>query len=426
MVWYRERYRHLLAAKGIKTSKKSFAIKYYKVGGAVRDELMNRAPKDIDVVAVGANKEYMMKRFGEPKGEDFPVFIGKVPGHSELGVVEIAMARKESKIPEQVGHRAFKMEFGPDVTLLEDLKRRDLTINAMAKDLETGELIDPYGGQEDIRRGLLRHVNEEAFGDDPQRIFRLARMRARFGFDVDPETMRLAEQAEIMGVPDDEIGKETMKAIGEKYPSLYFRTLEDAGKLQEFFPQLAALKGVPHRHEEDAFEHQLMALDKAAEYDLPVDYRFAVGAHDWGKGETPESELPRHIGHEKVSAQLVKEYFKRYPYNAGTAGKTAEWFAKNHMRLHKIDDMGYASLADLAEEVINKRLDPKLINIASRADAMGRIKPVQNNESERLQKAVDIISKVGTEDIRARGFTGPKIGALHHQAKVEALRRAGV
>ena len=169
-----------------------------------------------------------------------------------------------------------------------------------------------------------------------------------------------------------------------------------------------------------------MALDKAAEYDLPVDYRFAVGAHDWGKGETPESELPRHIGHEKVSAQLVKEYFKRYPYNAGTAGKTAEWFAKNHMRLHKIDDMGYASLADLAEEVINKRLDPKLINIASRADAMGRIKPVQNNESERLQKAVDIISKVGTEDIRARGFTGPKIGALHHQAKVEALRRAGV
>ena len=284
-------------------------MKIYAVGGAVRDELLGLPVADRDYVVVGASPEEMVRRGFRPVGKDFPVFLH--PDSHE----EYALARTERKTAR--GYKGFQVYAAPEVTLEEDLARRDLTINAIAQD-ESGALIDPYHGAADLRAGILRHVSP-AFVEDPVRVLRVARFAARFGFAIAPETLALmremAANGEIDALVPERVWQELSRGLMEKQPSRMFLALRESGALARILPELDALFGVPQRadyHPEvDTGVHVMMVVDYAAarNYSLPV--RFAALTHDLGKGATPADVLPQHIGHEARSFELVKAVCQR-------------------------------------------------------------------------------------------------------------------
>lgn len=284
-------------------------MKIYTVGGAVRDQLLGLPVKDRDYVVVGATPEQMLALGYRPVGKDFPVFLH--PRTQE----EYALARTERKSGK--GYKGFSVYAAPDVTLEDDLARRDLTINAMAED-EDGELIDPYGGQEDLARRLLRHVGP-AFVEDPVRILRLARFAARFDFAVAPETLALCREMVALGEVDhlvaERVWAELAKGLMEDRPARMLQVLRDCGALARLLPELDALFGVPqppqHHPEVDTGLHMLLVLDYAAAQGWPLDTRFAALCHDLGKGNTPEAEWPRHIAHEQRGVALVEALCER-------------------------------------------------------------------------------------------------------------------
>jgi tRNA nucleotidyltransferase (CCA-adding enzyme) len=278
---------------------------FYEVGGAVRDELLGIPVQDRDYVVVGATPERMTALGFKPVGKDFPVFL-----HPQTRE-EYALARTERKSGH--GYKGFKFHAGADVTLEEDLGRRDLTINAMARDPD-GKIIDPYGGQADLQAGLLRHVSE-AFPEDPVRILRVARFAARFEtFAVAPETLELMRQMVTGGEVDylvpERVWQELSRGLMDKRPSRMFLVLHDCGALKRILPEIDRLFGVPQRaefHPEvDTGVHVMLVVDWAASrnYSLPV--RFASLTHDLGKGATPPAEWPKHHGHEARSVSLLK------------------------------------------------------------------------------------------------------------------------
>jgi tRNA nucleotidyltransferase (CCA-adding enzyme) len=284
-------------------------MKIYAVGGAVRDELLGLPVADRDYVVVGATPEEMVALGFRPVGKDFPVFL-----HPQTHE-EYALARTERKTAR--GYKGFQVFAAPEVTLEEDLARRDLTINAIAKD-EAGLFIDPHGGIADLKAGVLRHVSL-AFVEDPVRVLRVARFAARFGFAIAPETLALMREMAVGGEVDalvpERVWQELARGLMEKIPSRMILALRECGALARILPELDILFGVPqteqYHPEIDTGVHVMMVVDYAAaqNYDLPV--RFAALTHDLGKGATPRAEWPRHIGHEARSFELAKPLCQR-------------------------------------------------------------------------------------------------------------------
>ncbi|MCX8097773.1 MAG: multifunctional CCA addition/repair protein [Casimicrobiaceae bacterium] len=320
-------------------------MKIYLVGGAVRDELLGRPGGDRDWVVVGATPEQMIEQGFRPVGRDFPVFL-----HPQTGE-EYALARTERK--RGIGYRGFIVHASPEVTLEEDLARRDLTINAMAR-ASDGRLIDPFGGRLDLERRVLRHVTP-AFRDDPLRVLRLARFAARWpDFTVAPETMELSRQivasGELNALSAERIWKELARGLMEARPSRMLQVLREAGALAQLAPEVDRLYGIPQRadyHPEvDTGLHLEQALDYAAARGWPLPTRFAVLTHDLGKGETPRALWPAHHGHEARSVRLVEALAERWRVPCEVA-ELARMVAAEHAHLGRLRQMRAATVHDV-------------------------------------------------------------------------------
>ena len=349
-------------------------MKTYLVGGAVRDRLLGLDNVDRDWVVVGATQAQMEAAGFRAVGRDFPVFL-----HPETGE-EYALARTERKTAP--GYRGFAVNADPSVTLEEDLQRRDLTINAMAEDAD-GQVIDPYGGLDDLEQGLLRHVSP-AFVEDPLRVLRVARFAARYadrGFRVAPETLALMREISDSGELDhlvpERCWQELQSALGEQRPSVFFRVLRDCNALAAILPEVDRLFGVPQPEqwhpEIDTGEHALQCVDQAARLSPDIDVRFAALVHDIGKGLTDPQEWPRHIAHEKRSADLVPELCQRLRTPRSTR-ELAQVSAMYHTQCHQVQSLRAATLLRLLEQVDAFRRPQRLEDfiLVCEADARGR------------------------------------------------------
>jgi len=369
-----------------------FAV--YRVGGAVRDELLGRSVADRDWVVVGATPELLIASGYMPVGKDFPVFL-----HPETRE-EYALARTERKHGR--GYRGFEFFASPEVTLEDDLRRRDLTINAMARD-ESGALIDPYGGAEDLARGVLRHVSE-AFAEDPLRVLRVARFAARFGFTVASGTeamMRaIVASGDLATLAPERVWQELARGLMEPEPSRMIEVLRECGALAALLPEVDALFGVPqppaHHTEIDTGVHVARALDWAAAHALTLPARYAVLAHDLGKGVTAHDALPRHIGHEQRSVRLADALSARLRVPAecrDVARLTARW----HGIVHRALELTPAKLLDVIMAADALRRPERLDDLvgACQADACSR--PGRSDDypqAERIRGALKVVKEV--------------------------------
>ncbi|GAB7128556.1 multifunctional CCA addition/repair protein [Silvimonas sp. JCM 19000] len=343
----------------------------YRVGGAVRDRLLGLPVKDIDWVVVGATPEAMLAAGYKPVGKDFPVFLH--PKTRE----EHALARTERK--SGPGYKGFQVYAAPDVTLEEDLLRRDLTINAMAEN-DAGHVIDPFNGKADLQARLLRHVSD-AFIEDPVRILRLARFAARFDFDAAPETMTLMRQMVANGEVDhlvpERVWQEVARGLMEQKPSRMFRILRDCGALARVMPEVDALFGVPqpeqHHPEIDTGVHVMLVLDYAAAEDLPLTARYAALCHDLGKATTPADILPHHIGHESRGVELVEQLSARLRATS-ECRDLAVMVCRDHTLVHRALELRANTVLDLLQrsDALRKPDRFALMLRACRADARGR------------------------------------------------------
>ncbi|MCT9810408.1 multifunctional CCA addition/repair protein [Acidovorax sp. Be4] len=403
------------------------------VGGAVRDQLLGRPVNDRDWVVVGATPEQMVAQGYQPVGRDFPVFLH--PKTHE----EYALARTERKSGR--GYRGFAVQSSPDVTLEEDLARRDLTINAMAAPEgwpESGTLSDPYGGRRDLQAKLLRHVTD-AFREDPVRILRVARFAARFDdFQVAPDTMALMQQMVDAGEASDlvaeRVWQELARGLMETAPERMFEVLRDCGALAVLLPELARLWGVPQRaeyHPEiDTGVHVMMVLQQAARLQAPLAVRYACLVHDLGKGTTPADVLPRHIGHEQRSAQLAKKVGERLRVPTDCR-ELADVVAREHGNIHRSGDLNAAALMRLLErcDAIRQPARFALVLLACECDARGRLglEDQPYPQRARLQSALDQALSVVTADVAAQaaaeGKTGRAVGEAVAAARTQALQR---
>ena len=349
-------------------------MKTYLVGGAVRDELLDYPHKEKDWVVVGATPEDMLAAGFQQVGKDFPVFL-----HPETKE-EYALARTERKT--SPGYKGFDVHATPDVTLEQDLLRRDLTINALAKD-EAGEIIDPFNGLQDIHDRILRHVSP-AFAEDPVRILRVARFAARYlhlGFIVADETMQLMKQmvedGEVDALVPERVWQEMEKALGERSPSRFIEVLRDCGALERILPELDRLFGVPqpeeHHPEVDTGIHTLMVLQQACRLSDDTGVRFAALMHDLGKGVTPESEWPHHIEHEARGADIVLDVCKRLRI-PNEYRDLAERTARFHLHYHRALELKPSTVVKTLEQLDAFRKPQRFEKflLASEADARGR------------------------------------------------------
>ena len=403
----------------------SDGMEYYHVGGSVRDKVMGKTPHDYDFAVTGATREGLEQKHGPSVGNQFPVHIDTVPGFEHLGKQEIAAARIEKKIPDQEGHKAFTVDFGPHVSIEKDLQRRDFTMNSMAIHTKTNELIDPFGGKKDIENKVIRHTNDSAFIEDPQRVLRMARFSAKLSdFKIHPETEKLASKINISSLDPEAHFKEMSKALDTEKPSRFFETLHRTGHLKQIHPELDKLNGIQHApHPEDVWEHSMMAVDHAAKQGLPTEWRYAVLNHDLGKGSTPIG-MP-HYDHESRS----KEHSNMVSDRLKVPNKfkdTSSWFAANHMRMHNVDKMSHGTLTKFAMDINNKGFDVNHVIGASKADQEGRGNPIPTGDFNRLRQAVKVVGAVKADDIVAKGYTGPQVGQLLHEKRVNALKGAGL
>jgi tRNA nucleotidyltransferase (CCA-adding enzyme) len=399
-------------------------MKIYRVGGAVRDELLGRPISDRDYVVVGATPEEMIAKGFRPVGRDFPVFL-----HPESGD-EYALARTERKSGR--GYHGFTFHVAPDVTLEEDLGRRDLTINAMALD-EEGTLIDPYDGAHDLSAGILRHVSP-AFAEDPLRVLRVARFAARFGFAVAPETEALMRSitagGEIATLVPERVWQELSRAMMEPHPSRFFVVLRSCGALKLLLPEVDALFGVPqpvaHHPELDTGVHLLQALDYAAAASDALPVRYAVLAHDLGKGATARADWPRHIAHEQKSVRLVEAMSDRLRAPADCR-ELAVLAARYHGTVHRASELRPATLLDLLLATDALRRPERLAWLlrACAADALSR--PGRSGESYAparwLNLALAVVKAVDAGVIARDNPDPENLPAKIREARIEALRR---
>lgn len=406
-------------------------MKIYMVGGAVRDRLLQRPVHDTDWVVVGASPEDMTARGFTPVGRDFPVFL-----HPETHE-EYALARTERK--SGMGYRGFVVHTAPDVTLEEDLARRDLTINAIAAPAGwTGaeDVFDPYHGRADLQARVLRHVTE-AFREDPVRILRVARFAARFtDFHVAPETLQLMREMVDAGEADhlvpERVWQEISRGLMEAQPSRMFEVLRACGALRVLLPELDRLWGVPQRaeyHPEvDSGVHAMLVLDMAAQLQSPLSVRFASLCHDFGKGTTPAEMLPRHIGHEQRSARLLQGVCARWRV-PNDCKELADVVAREHGNIHRSGELNAAAVLRLLERCDALRKPARFAEalLACECDARGRtgFEDRPYPQRQRLQTALDAALAVDTAPIAQaaaqRGLQGPAIGEAVASARQQAV-----
>ena len=402
-------------------------MEIYEVGGAVRDSLLGLTVRERDWVVVGARPEDLLRLGYKQVGKDFPVFI-----HPDTGE-EYALARTERKVGP--GYHGFAFDTSCAVTLEEDLARRDLTINAMARDAD-GTVIDPHGGRTDLEKRRLRHVSD-AFAEDPLRILRVARFAARFaqlGFSVAPQTMalmkRLVETGESAELRPERVWLETEKALAERDPQVYFEVLRECGALKVVFPEIDALFGVPQTakwHPEiDTGIHVMMALRTSAKLSDSVAVRFAVLTHDLGKATTPKWILPGHRGHEERSVKLVEKLCRRLPVPRRFR-ELAVAVARHHGKVHRAAELRPATVYKLIEAADGLRRPERFEKflLACESDARGRLgledRPYP--QSDILRTALAAVRSVRAEDAGPR-VSGHALGQRLRQLRIQAIREA--
>jgi tRNA nucleotidyltransferase (CCA-adding enzyme) len=401
--------------------------RFYVVGGAVRDSLLGLPAQDRDWVAVGCTPQALLDAGYKPVGKDFPVFL-----HPQTGE-EVALARTERK--SAPGYHGFTFHAAPDVTLEQDLARRDLTINAMAFD-EDGVLIDPHGGRADLAAGILRHVGP-AFVEDPVRLLRLARLAARFpGFTVAAETHALLREmvanGEVDALVPERVWQELSRGLMEPRPGRMFEVLRGCGALARLLPEVDRLWGVPqppeHHPEVDTGLHLLAVLDQCARLQAPLTVRWACVCHDLGKGTTPRDEWPRHRGHEQRSARLAMAIGERLRVPRDCR-ELADVVAREHGNVHASGRLDAAALLRLLERCDALRRPARFAEVllACECDARGRLGlqdrayPQRERLAAALAQALAVDSAALAAVALARGLAGPAIGAALHQARVAAI-----
>ncbi len=418
-------------------------MKTYLVGGAVRDGLLGLPLQDRDWVVVGATPQQMLDAGYLPVGKDFPVFLHPV-SHDEY-----ALARTERKTGP--GYAGFSVQAAPHVTLEEDLARRDLTINSIAvsasatwpaarfdgeNTLQGIPLIDPYGGQADLAAGVLRHVTP-AFAEDPVRILRVARFAARFTtFTVAPETLDLMQamvkQGEVDHLVPERVWQELARGLMEAQPSRMFAVLRDCGALVRLLPELDRLWGVPqspeHHPEVDTGVHVMLVIDEAAKHNAPLVTRFACLTHDLGKGTTAPEVLPRHIGHEERSVQLLQGVCERLRVPTDCA-ELAQLVAKEHGNIHRSETLNATATVRLLERCDAFRKPARFAQalLACECDARGRLGMADRPypQATRLARALQCAQSVVTQSVAAQaqaaGHSGPQVGDAIRKARVAAV-----
>jgi tRNA nucleotidyltransferase (CCA-adding enzyme) len=417
----------------------STPFKIYLVGGAVRDALMGEPRSDRDWVLVGATPQQLSESGFTPIGNDFPVFL-----HPQTHE-EYALARTERKTGP--GYRGFVFHADADVTLEQDLLRRDLTVNAMALDLNGADpqdpstllrapLIDPYGGQQDLKNRVLRHVSP-AFAEDPVRLLRVARFAARWpDFVIAPETLDLMRQmvhsGEVDALVPERVWAEWARGLMATRPSRFFEVLRQCGALQKILPELDRLWGVPQRaeyHPEiDTGVHVMMVLNMSAQLAAPLPVRFACLVHDLGKGTTPANVLPRHLGHEQRSARLLQAVCKRFRVPTDCQA-LADVVAREHGNIHRSETLDAAALLRLLERCDALRRPDRfaLALLACECDARGRLgfEDHPYPARPRLLKALEFAQQAHVTEAAALATSQGRVGADIGKA-VQAARRMAI
>jgi tRNA nucleotidyltransferase (CCA-adding enzyme) len=400
-------------------------MQVYLVGGAVRDGLLGLPVKERDWVVIGATREELLRADYREVGREFPVFLH--PQSHE----EYALARRERKV--SPGYRGFSVEFGPEVTLEEDLGRRDLTINAIAQAAD-GTLYDPYGGRRDLQARLLRHVSP-AFVEDPVRILRLSRFAARFaplGFRVAPETLELmrtmVERGEVDALVAERVWQETDKALRESGAAEFFRVLRSCGALRIIFPELDALYGVPQpvqwHPEIDTGVHTLMVLDQAVSLSSDPKVRFAALVHDLGKGTTPAAQWPGHRGHEERSVALIESLCERLRVPSEYR-ELAVIVARYHGNVHRAFELRTGTVLEVLQKTDAFRRPERFAQalLACEADSRGRLGLEQTPYPQRVYllaaQAAAAAVKAGAAELSA--LSGPQIAEWLRDRRLAAI-----
>jgi len=396
----------------------------FLVGGAVRDALLGRQITERDYVVVGSTPEQMIKQGFRPVGSDFPVFLH--PKTQE----EYALARTERK--SGIGYGGFTFYTSPDLTLEEDLIRRDLTINAMAQ-AEDGTLFDPYQGQKDLTARVLRHVSP-AFAEDPLRVLRVARFAARFadlGFTVAEETMalmrQLTESGELLHLTPERVWKETERALGENHAEVYFQVLRECGALKVLLPEIDALFGVPqrpqHHPEIDTGVHTMMALQRSCEYGYSTQVRFATLLHDLGKALTPTDEWPRHVQHEEHGLTPVRDVCNRLKVPSSFRD-LAEIVCREHLMCHRVLDLRPGTVWRLLQRIDVLRKPERVEEYiqACLCDARGRLGLETRDypQADFLRSAIIAVRKVRAAELPSN-LKGLSIGEALVSARIAAI-----
>lgn len=400
-------------------------MQVYLVGGAVRDHLLGRPVKDNDWVVTGATPEDMIKLGYEQVGADFPVFL-----HPETHE-EYALARTERKSGK--GYQGFVCDFSSGVTLEDDLLRRDLTINAMAQ-ADDGSIIDPHNGQADLEARLLRHVSP-AFQEDPLRVLRVARFAARFadaGFSVAPETLTLmktmVEAGELEHLVAERVWTETQRALLEDQPAVYFQVLRECGALAAWFPELDALFGVPqpekYHPEIDCGRHALLSLEVSVPMSSALSVRWAALIHDLGKALTPDSEWPRHFGHEKKGVKPIRQLCQRLkcPNDPTSLALLSSEF---HTHIHRAFELRPETLLKVFDQLDVWRKPERFEEflLVCIADARGRtgFEDCAYPQADYIREALTEAQKITARDVIAEGVQGPAIRAALAEKRTASL-----
>lgn len=401
-------------------------MQIYKVGGAVRDRLLGIPVTDIDWVVVGATAEEMLAKGFRPVGADFPVFLDPKTGE------EYALARTERKSGR--GYGGFVFHASPEVTLEEDLVRRDLTINAMAED-DHGNLTDPYHGQRDLEARVLRHVSS-AFAEDPLRVLRVARFAARYaplGFKVADETLELMRQlsdsGELEALTAERSWKEISRALMEKQPQVFIQVLRDCTALKVLMPEVDALFGVPqpeaHHPEIDTGVHTLSVLEQAALHQQPLTVRWACLLHDLGKGLTPQHEWPRHIAHEHKGLKLIKAVNERFKAPRDCQ-ELALLVGQYHTHGHRALELKASTLLDLLQSFDVYRRPQRFEEFiaACEMDARGRkgLEERSYPQADYLRGAAAAARAVAVQPLLEKGFKGPDLGEAIKRERLRVLK----
>ena len=393
------------------------------MGGAVRDRLLGLTVQDHDWVVVGSTPEDMVAQGFQPVGKDFPVFL-----HPQTHE-EYALARTERKTAR--GYQGFAVYAAPDVTLEQDLLRRDFTINAIAQDSD-GKLIDPHNGVADLRAGILRHVSA-AFSEDPVRILRAARFAARFGFAIAPETLVLmrdmVNNGEVDALVAERVWQELARGLMEKKPSRFFEMLRSCGALAKIIPEVDALFGVPqpekHHPEIDCGIHTMLVVDDAAHHDYPLEVRYAALTHDLGKATTPEDILPRHIGHELRSVELVKGLSQRLRASS-ECRDLALLAARFHGDIHRARELRPETVIRLFQSADAWRRPERFTHLlqACASDARGRTGHENDSypQADYLLQLLSVARAVNAGEIAKQYTDSDRIAAGVERARIAAIQ----